>query len=137
MRQTWMTGACAVFLLGALLPLLYLTSHRPGDRGAPSAELSFTDPSHIASWAGQRSVTFRFVIRNLAQQRHAYRYAVAVSSKGRAPVPRGSGLVDLGPGESRLVRWTETSTPRGRFEISVSVPGTGSRIDFWTHAPSS
>ena len=128
-------GACAVFLLGAVLPLLYLSSHAVRDGGEPSAELSFTNPSHIDSWTGRQSLTFRFLIRNLAQHRHTYRYAVAVSCNGSKASPRGSEVVELDPGERRVVSWTETSPPRGRFKVSVTVPGTDNRIHFWTHAP--
>ena len=135
-RQWTAIGACSVLLLGAVLPLLYLSSHGVRGGGEPSAELSFTNPSHIDSWTGPRSVTFQFLIRNLAEHRHTYRYAVAVSRNGSKASPRGSEVVELGPGESRVVSWTETSPPRGRFKVSVSVPGTDNRIHFWTHSPS-
>lgn len=128
-------GACAVFLLGAVLPLLYLSSHAARDGDRPSAELSFINPSSIESWTGRGSLTFRFLIRNLAQHRHAYRYDIAVSCRGTKARPRGSEVADLDPGESRIVSWTETSPPPGRFKVSVSVPGTGNHIHFSTRAP--
>ena len=127
-RWAW-SGASAVCLLGAVIPLAYLSWQRADTPAEPSVELFFANPAHVASWTDRRSVTFDFVVHNLTGQHHRYRFAVTVSGRG-TPRPDGSGVVELDPQESRLVRRTVASPPGGRFEVDVTLPGTGARIHF-------
>ena len=135
-RWAW-SGASAVCLLGAVIPLAYLSWSRADTPAESSVELFFANPAHVASWTDRRSVTFDFVVHNLTDQRQRHRLAVTVSSHGQPRQTDSSDVVDLDPRESRLVKWTVASPPQGRFEVNVTLAGTGTRIHFWTQSPSS
>jgi hypothetical protein len=130
------SGASAVCLLGAVIPLAYLSWQRADSPAETPVDLFFASPTHVASWTDRRSVTFDFVVRNRTDQHHRYQYAVTVSRHG-TPRTASSDIIELAPRESRLVRRTVASPPAGRFEVNVTLPRTGARIHFWTQSPSS
>lgn len=134
-RIAWAAASAACVLL-AVLAIVSFSRQVSQESKKPAAEIYFSNPSNIASWGNSRSLSFSFVVHNLASRTYGYRYEISMISKGNVSTLIADKILNLGPKQEATVKAT-LKAPTGKFQVAISLDESTNRIFFWTRAPSS